>query len=394
MVITAGIARKPGMTRDDLLNTNAGIVKSVSEHVKKTSPNAIVIVVSNPLDVMCYVAKHVTGFPRERVIGMAGVLDTARYRSFLAEALDVSVRDIQAMVLGGHGDTMVPLDLVYDGGRNPVTQLMGAEQLDAIVQRARDGGAEIVKHLKTGSAYYAPSAAPWRWSMPSCTIASASCRVPHGSRVSTACRDCSSACPASSDATASRRSSRSSSPTSERAALEKSCAGRSRTDVASCPSDMLDRRGPRASAPALPHPAHVGLTRFWRSTIGKKVVMAVTGIIGILFVIGHMTGNLLMFKGAGRDARVCAAAAHQHAAAVRVRAVLAVARRAARRRRVPAHDALRAPLGRRLRQRKPQVTTFAARTIKVGRRVILLVFIVYHILAHDARRGASGFHAS
>jgi malate dehydrogenase len=109
VIITAGIARKPGMSRDDLLNTNAGIVKQVSEQVKRTSPNAIIIMVSNPLDVMCYVAKQVTGFPRERVLGMAGVLDTARYRSFLADALDVSVEDIQAMVLGGHGDTMVPL---------------------------------------------------------------------------------------------------------------------------------------------------------------------------------------------------------------------------------------------------------------------------------------------
>ncbi|HEY7877099.1 MAG TPA: malate dehydrogenase, partial [Gemmatimonadaceae bacterium] len=109
VVITAGIARKPGMSRDDLLATNAGIVRQVSEEIKARSPNAILVIVSNPLDVMCYVAKKVTGFPRERVIGMAGVLDTARYRAFLAEALDVSVRDIQAMVLGGHGDTMVPL---------------------------------------------------------------------------------------------------------------------------------------------------------------------------------------------------------------------------------------------------------------------------------------------
>ncbi|MBI3791040.1 MAG: malate dehydrogenase [Gemmatimonadetes bacterium] len=157
VVITAGIARKPGMSRDDLLNTNAGIVKSVSEQVKATSPNAIIIVVSNPLDVMCYVAKEVTGFPRERVIGMAGVLDTARYRSFIAEALDVSVRDIQAMVLGGHGDTMVPLISYTTVSGIPITQLMPKAQLDAIVQRARDGGAEIVKYLKTGSAYYAPS---------------------------------------------------------------------------------------------------------------------------------------------------------------------------------------------------------------------------------------------
>ncbi|MEK0430596.1 MAG: hypothetical protein RL139_400 [Gemmatimonadota bacterium] len=157
VVITAGIARKPGMSRDDLLNTNAGIVKSVGEQIRKTSPNAIVIVVSNPLDVMCWVAKEATGFPRERVIGMAGVLDTARYRAFLATALDVSVRDIQAMVLGGHGDTMVPLISYTSVSGIPVTQLMDRSTLDAIVDRTRNGGAEIVKHLKTGSAYYAPS---------------------------------------------------------------------------------------------------------------------------------------------------------------------------------------------------------------------------------------------
>jgi malate dehydrogenase len=159
VIITAGIARKPGMSRDDLLNTNAGIVKQVSEQVKRTSPNAIIIMVSNPLDVMCYVAKQVTGFPRERVLGMAGVLDTARYRSFLAEALDVSVEDIQAMVLGGHGDTMVPLISYTTVTGVPVTQLMDKKTLDAIVDRTRNGGAEIVKFLKTGSAYYAPSAA-------------------------------------------------------------------------------------------------------------------------------------------------------------------------------------------------------------------------------------------
>ncbi len=158
VIITAGIARKPGMSRDDLLNTNAAIVKSVSEQIKNTSPEAIVIVVSNPLDVMCWVAKEATGFPRERVLGMAGVLDTARYRAFLAEALDVSVRDIQAMVLGGHGDTMVPLISYTSVSGIPITQLMDKATLDAIVLRTRGGGAEIVKHLKTGSAYYAPSA--------------------------------------------------------------------------------------------------------------------------------------------------------------------------------------------------------------------------------------------
>jgi malate dehydrogenase len=158
VIITAGIARKPGMSRDDLLNTNAGIVKSVSEQIAKTSPKAILIVVSNPLDVMCYVAMKASGFPRQRVIGMAGVLDTARYRAFLAEALDVSVRDIQAMVLGGHGDTMVPLISYTTVSGIPVTQLIDRAKLDAIVDRTRNGGAEIVKHLKTGSAYYAPSA--------------------------------------------------------------------------------------------------------------------------------------------------------------------------------------------------------------------------------------------
>jgi len=159
IVITAGIARKPGMSRDDLLNTNAGIVKQVSQEIKSTSPNAILIVVSNPLDVMSYVAMKVTGFPRERVLGMAGVLDTARYRAFIAEALDVSVRDIQAMVLGGHGDTMVPLISYTSVSGIPITQLLPQAKIDAIVERTRTGGAEIVKHLKTGSAYYAPSSA-------------------------------------------------------------------------------------------------------------------------------------------------------------------------------------------------------------------------------------------
>src|SRR5881409_1938675 len=159
VVITAGIARKPGMSRDDLLNTNAGIVKQVSEQIRSSSPDAILIVVSNPLDVMSYVAMKVTGFPRQRVLGMAGVLDTARYRAFLAEALDVSVRDIQAMVLGGHGDTMVPLVSYTTVSGIPVSQLLDKATLDKIVDRTRNGGAEIVGYLKTGSAYYAPSAA-------------------------------------------------------------------------------------------------------------------------------------------------------------------------------------------------------------------------------------------
>lgn len=158
-VVTAGIARKPGMSRDDLVKTNAGIVRSVSEEIARVAPDSIVIVVSNPLDVMCAVARETTGFSRERVIGMAGVLDTARYRTFLADALEVSVEDIQAMVLGGHGDTMVPLISCTTVSGIPVTQLLDRETLDAIIDRTRNGGAEIVKHLKTGSAYYAPSAA-------------------------------------------------------------------------------------------------------------------------------------------------------------------------------------------------------------------------------------------
>ncbi|HWK88433.1 MAG TPA: malate dehydrogenase [Longimicrobium sp.] len=156
-IVTAGIARKPGMSRDDLLTTNAGIVRQVAENIARVSPDAIVIMVSNPLDVMCYVAMQASGFPRERIIGMAGVLDTARYRTFLAMELGVSVEDIQAMVLGGHGDTMVPLISYTTVSGIPITQLMARDKLDAIVDRARNGGAEIVKHLKTGSAYYAPS---------------------------------------------------------------------------------------------------------------------------------------------------------------------------------------------------------------------------------------------
>jgi len=159
VVITAGIPRKPGMSRDDLLATNAGIVRNVSAEVKKSSPDAIVIVVSNPLDVMTYVAFDTTGFPANRVFGMAGVLDTARYRTFIAERLNVSVEDIQALVLGGHGDTMVPLVSYTTIAGIPLTQFLGAEEIEALIDRTRKGGAEIVKYLKEGSAYYAPSAA-------------------------------------------------------------------------------------------------------------------------------------------------------------------------------------------------------------------------------------------
>lgn len=158
VIITAGIPRKPGMSRDDLIATNTNIVKSVTEQVSKYSPNAFIIVVSNPLDAMTYVAYKVSGFPRNKVLGMAGVLDTARFRTFIAEELNVSVEDVTAFVLGGHGDTMVPMVRYCSVGGIPLTKLLSKERIDAIVQRTRDGGAEIVNYLKTGSAYYAPSA--------------------------------------------------------------------------------------------------------------------------------------------------------------------------------------------------------------------------------------------
>lgn len=159
VVITAGIPRKPGMSRDDLLATNAKIVASVAGEVKRTSPDTIVIVVSNPLDAMVQQALQVTGFKPSRVIGQAGVLDTARYRTFLAMELGVSVEDVSALLLGGHGDTMVPMPSCTSVGGIPVTRLIKPERLAEIVQRTRDGGAEIVALLKTGSAYYAPAAA-------------------------------------------------------------------------------------------------------------------------------------------------------------------------------------------------------------------------------------------
>ncbi len=158
VVITAGIPRKPGMSRDDLLSTNAGIVKIVTENVAKTSPNAILIVVSNPLDAMAYVALKVSGFPKQRVIGMAGVLDSSRMATFIAEAAQTSVEDVQTMVLGGHGDTMVPIPRYCTVAGVPITEILKKEQVDAIMKRTAEGGAEIVKLLKTGSAFYAPSA--------------------------------------------------------------------------------------------------------------------------------------------------------------------------------------------------------------------------------------------
>ncbi|MEC9001940.1 MAG: malate dehydrogenase [Planctomycetota bacterium] len=159
VVITAGIPRKPGMSRDDLLSTNARIMSAVTAEIKQTSPNAILIVVSNPLDAMVQRALQVSEFPPERVLGQAGVLDTARYRTFLAMELGVSVEDVSALLLGGHGDTMVPLPSCTSVGGIPITQLISSERLEEIVQRTRQGGAEIVGLLKTGSAFYAPAAA-------------------------------------------------------------------------------------------------------------------------------------------------------------------------------------------------------------------------------------------
>ncbi|MFP4347750.1 MAG: malate dehydrogenase [Thermodesulfobacteriota bacterium] len=157
VIITAGIPRKPGMSRDDLISTNAGIMKKVTEQVVKYSPDTTLIVVSNPLDAMCHVAYEVSGFPKNRVMGMAGVLDSARFRAFIAMELNVSIENTHAFVLGGHGDTMVPLPRFSTVAGIPITELMPKDRIDAIVDRTRNGGAEIVGLLKTGSAFYAPA---------------------------------------------------------------------------------------------------------------------------------------------------------------------------------------------------------------------------------------------
>lgn len=159
VIITAGIPRKPGMSRDDLLATNRGIIKSVTKQVAQHSPKSILIIVSNPLDAMCHVAMEESGFPKQRVIGMAGVLDSARFRAFIAAELNVSVENIHALVMGGHGDTMVPLPRFSTVAGVPITELISPERIEAMVTRTRNGGAEIVGLLKTGSAYYAPASA-------------------------------------------------------------------------------------------------------------------------------------------------------------------------------------------------------------------------------------------
>ena len=159
VVITSGSPRKPGMSRDDLLKTNQNIVASVTEEVVRHSPETFLVIVANPLDAMCHVAMATSGFPRERVVGMAGILDTARYRTFIAQELQVSVRDVFALVLGGHGDTMVPLPSMATVGGVAITELLPADRVEAIVERTRQGGAEIVSLLQSGSAFYAPSAA-------------------------------------------------------------------------------------------------------------------------------------------------------------------------------------------------------------------------------------------
>jgi len=159
VIITAGIPRKPGMSRDDLISTNSGIIKSVVEQVVKFSPNAILIIVSNPLDAMCHVAYETSGFPRNRVIGMAGVLDSARFRTFIARELNVSVENTHAFVLGGHGDTMVPLPRYSTVAGIPITEILDRETIDSLIERTRKGGAEIVGLLKSGSAFYAPASA-------------------------------------------------------------------------------------------------------------------------------------------------------------------------------------------------------------------------------------------
>ena len=213
VVITSGIARKPGMSRDDLLLTNMKIVTSVVSEVVAHSPDTILMPVTNPLDAMAQRAFQVSGFPKQRVVGMAGILDTARFRTFLAMELNVSVESIDAWVLGGHGDSMVPVVGSTIVGGQPVSKLIPQDRLDAIVKRTQDGGAEIVNYLKTGSAYYAPLPPSSRWSSPSSSTRSRLSLAPPTSKASTESTDSSSESRSSWERTAWKRSSSSNSPT-------------------------------------------------------------------------------------------------------------------------------------------------------------------------------------
>jgi malate dehydrogenase len=198
VVITSGIARKPGMSRDDLLRTNMGIVRSVTEQIVAASPDAVLIVVSNPLDAMCHVAFDAAGLPRERVIGMAGVLDAARFRTFIAMELDVSVEDVSALVLGGHGDTMVPLSRFSTVAGIPLPELLSAERIAALEARTANGGAEIVGLLKTGAPTKRPALRSCRWSTRSCSTSGGCCRAACCCAASTASTASTSECRSSS----------------------------------------------------------------------------------------------------------------------------------------------------------------------------------------------------
>ena len=365
-VVTAGIARKPGMSRDDLVKTNAGIVRSVTEQIARVAPKSIIVVVSNPLDVMCYVAMKASRFPRERVIGMAGVLDTARYRAFLAEALDVSVEDIQAMVLGGHGDTMVPLVSYTTVSGIPVTQLIDQAKLDA---DRRPAPATAAPRSSPSSRPARPTTRParprCRWSRPLRWTRSGSCRAPPGSRENTASRTSSAGCPARSGGRGWSASSRYSDRTRAGGAAQVGGGG----------PRHPGRRGRVSAAGSMSR-----LRLLWDSSVGKKVVMAVTGLIWVAYLITHVLANLLVFQG---PAKINAYSAFLHGTggalwaarlvlivAVVLHVVAAVQLAGARQEARPVGYAA---------GREPQVSTLASRTMRWG-GALILVFLVYHIL--------------
>ena len=354
----------------------------------KSSPNAIVIVVSNPLDVMCYVAKKVTGFPRERVIGMAGVLDTARYRAFLAEALDVSVRDIQAMVLGGHGDTMVPLISYTSVSGIPITQLMDKAKLDAIVDRTRNGGAEIVKHLKTGSAYYAPSAG---------AVQMAEAIVNDQRRILPCAawlegeygmKDLFLGVPCKLGSSGLEKVIEVELTADERAALEKSAeavrepmARRQARDAWTGGAELA----PPVVASSRRRSRSMWALRLYRSTIGKKIIMAVTGLILVGFVIApHGSATCRCSsgrRGSTRTPRSCRALGEllwiaRHRPARRGRAARADG--------VAAHaDQARARGRSDYAQREPQVSHARVAHDALGRRAAARLHRLPHPALHD-----------